>query len=232
MGAITPSSRGAADKLLAELFDRYSEAFEAMQWPWEESRWQRLVYCLLAAEAEEWGPSSRADRATAVLVELDLVRVSRLAKADDSLRSDIHAVLRRTGFSDDSTSRIVRTLVRLAQLLIADYRGRIQRLLREVGATIVGDVKDRLHLHDELDDARADLVVTHWLQDVLNLPVLVPSPGLSAFSSETGLDRAAIEEEFDEHGLNVALADEMLGRWLLARTRSQGASEVSEEVVS
>ena len=217
----------AAYKLIENLFERYGETFEGMQWPWEESRWQRLVYNLLAGVSGEWGSSSKAARATEVLVNLDLIRLSGLAKADDSMRRDIETVLRRVRFSAEAIGEVVPALVRIARFVAEEYRGRIQRLLREAGSNVIREMNDRLPLRAELGDERAELVVTHWLQDVLNLPVLVSSPGLSRFAAETGLDLAAIEDEFDEYGLNVALADEMLGRWLLEQTGPDEAGVAS-----
>jgi hypothetical protein len=65
-----------------------------------------------------------------------------------------------------------------------------------------------------MGEQEASLVVMHWLQNVLNLPVLVPSLGLQTLTSETGAKDEEVLAIVDERNINVALLDDILNRWV------------------
>jgi hypothetical protein len=208
------SSKVESNELLISLFDRYQDSFDKYQWPWEVQRWYELVYCLFSVVENRFGPETFSARAASVLVELGLLEIPALAKADEKTRLHISIVLERIGFSKEQINLMVRALCDLAKYLEETYHGKIQLLLREFGMEIVNKILGNLPLSDTMGEQEASLVVMHWLQNVLNLPVLVPSLGLQTLTSETGAKDEEVLAIVDERNINVALLDDILNRWV------------------
>lgn len=202
------------DELLVDLFDRYQDTFEHHQWPWETQRWHELVYCLLSAVEGRFGSDTHSASAVRVLMELGLLEIPLLAKAEETTSLHLSIVLERTSFSHEQARQLVRALFDLAKCLDEMYQGKVQLLLRTSGMELVDQVLQALPLEDTLGKQNASLVVMHWLQNVLNLPVLVPSPGLKALLAETGAKSEEILAAVDELNINIALLDEILNRWV------------------
>jgi hypothetical protein len=208
------SSKVQLNELLVSLFDRYQDSFDKHQWPWEPQRWYELVYCLFSAVEGRFGPETRSASAVRVLMELGLLEIPVLAKAEETTRLHLSIVLERIGFSKEQASQLVRALGDLAKCLDETYQGKVQLLLRTFGMELVNKVLQVLLLEDSLGKQNASLVVLHWLQNVLDLPVLVPSPGLQTLLAETGAEVEEVLKTVDERNINIALLDEILNRWV------------------
>jgi hypothetical protein len=216
------------NELLVDLFDRYRDSFDQQQWPWETQRWYNLVYCLLSAVEGRFGLGTYADSAVRVLIELNLLDIPTLAKADETTRLHLGMVLERTDFSREQTTQLVNTLCELAKCLDEKYQGKVQLLLRSVGMEMVNRVIGALPLEKLLDKQNASLVVTHWLQNVLDLPVLVPSHGLQALLAETGAEAEEVLAVADELNINIARLDEILNQWVGAYPPKKRVGEQPE----
>lgn len=216
------------DELLIDLFDRYQDSFDKYQWPWELQRWYELVYCLFSTVEGRFGPNTRSASAVHVLVELGLLDIPALARAGETTRQHLRMVLERTGFSGEQAGQLVETLSGLAKYLDETYQGKVQLLLRAFGLEMVDKVLQALPLEDSLGTQNASLVVTHWLQNVLNLPVLVLSPGLQTLLAETGAGMEEVLAVVDEQNINTALLDEILNRWAGAYPPVKQAGEQRE----
>ncbi len=200
-------------ELLVDLFDRYHDTFMEHQWPREVQRWHELVYCLFSAVENKFGPDTRSASGVRVLMELGLLDIPLLAKAEAKTRQQLSIVLERVGFPGEQAGQLVTALCDLAKRLQEKYQGRVQLLLRTYGTDMAAQVRQALPLERTLGQENASLVVTHWLQNVLNLPILVPSPGLKALLAETGATPEEVLAAADELNVNVALVDELLNRW-------------------
>ena len=222
------SPRMQIDELLADLFDRYQDSFDKHQWPWEPQRWYELVYCVFSAVEGRFGPETRAASAVRVLMELGLLEIPVLAKAEETTSLHLGIVLERIGFSDEQASQLARALFDLAKCLDETYQGKVQLLLRDFGMELANKVLQALPLEDSLGKENASLVVMHWLQNVLNLPVLVTSPGLQTLLAETGAEVEDVLASVDERDINVALLDEILNRWVGAYPPTVWAGEQQE----
>lgn len=224
------SPRTQVDELLVDLFDRYQDSFDKYQWPWEAQRWYELVYCVLSAVEGRFGPETRSASTVRVLMELGLLEIPTVAEAAATTRRDIRMVLERLGFSEEKANRLVRTLCVLAERLHETYEGKVQRLLRTVGTELADEVIKQLPLEEPLGTEKASLAVRHWLQNVLNLPILVASPGLQALLRETGAGIDDVLTAVDELDINVALLDEILNRWVEGHPYAEWAGEQREVV--
>jgi len=224
------SSKMPIDELLVDLFERYQDSFDKHQWPQESKRWYELVYCVFSAVEGRFGPETRAALAVRVLIELDLLEISVLAKSEETTNLHLGIVLGRIGFSEEQADQLVRALCDLAKCLDKTYQGKVQLLLRAFGMELVNNVLQALPLEDSMGKQNASLVVMHWLQNVLNLPVLVPSPGLQTLLAETGAEAEEVLAAVDELDINVALLDEILNRWVGAYPPTDRAGDQQEVI--
>lgn len=208
------SSERHIEELLVDLFDRYEDTFEQYQWPRETQRWYELVYCLISAVENRFGPDTHSASAVRVLMELGLLDIPLLAKAEETTGQQLRIVLERLSFSGEQAKQLARALFDLAKCLDDKFQGRVQILLRTFSIMMVDQVIQTLPLKNTLGKEKASLAVMHWLQNVLNLPVLVPSPGLKALLAETGAKSEEVLAAADKLNVNVALVDEILNRWI------------------
>lgn len=218
------------NELLVDLFDRYQDSFDKHQWAWERQRWYELVYCLFSAVEGRHGPETRASSAVRVLMELGLLEIPVLADAEEDTTLHIAIALERIGFFEEQARQIVNALCDLASCLDEMYQGKVQLLLRAFGMELVDRVNKVLPLKDALGEQHASLVVMHWLQNVLNLPVLVSSPGLKTLLEQTGSEVEDVLEAVDEQDINVALLDEILNRWAGAYPPAELAGKQQEGI--
>lgn len=198
-------------RVLSELMADNEDAFERSQWPWETHRWYQLAYGVMAAVEGRRHPDDVSTAALGALLELELLDVERLAAPSWPVE-DAHLmelVLIRKGFSSGDTQTIMNALRSLAIWVQTSWDGRIQRYLRRLGNELIDRVTDELPL-EPLKHEQASLAVTHWLQDVLDVPVLIDSPPLAALLKRTGCDRSDALSVLDELDANAALADEIL----------------------
>ena len=224
------SSEMQINELLVDLFDRYQDSFDKHQWPWELQRWYELVYCLFSAVEGRFGPETRAASAVRVLMELGLLEIPVLAKGEEKTSLHLGILLGRIGFSEEQVSQIVRALCDLAKCLDETYQGKVQLLLRTFGMELVNKILQALPLEDTLGKQNASLVVMHWLQNVLNLPVLVTSPGLQTLLAKTGAEVEDVLAAVDERDINLALLDEILNRWVSAYPPTELAGKQQEVI--
>jgi len=223
-------SKVQINDLLVSIFDRYRDIFDKYQWPWELQRWYELVNCLFSAIEGRFGPETRSASAVRVLMELGLLEIPVLAKAEEKTRLHLSILLERIGFSKEQASQLVKALCELARCLNETYQGKVQLLLRTFGMELVNKVLRAMPLEDSLGKQNASLVVMHWLQNVLNLPVLVPSPGLQTLLAETGAEVEEVLAIVDGQNINVGLLDEMLNCWAgtyLPRKQAGGQQKVT-----
>ena len=217
-----PLRRDKIRELLVDLFEMYEPSFDEYQWPWENQRWYELVFCLLAAVEGQYGPDSPAATATRVLVDLDLLDVPVLAAnqaaegsaADsDSYLAHLAVVLQRSGFAPDQVDRLLPALCAAASAVQEKHGGKVQAALRVHSKLLIDRLTEELSLAPHLGAENAHLAITNWLQNVMNVPVPVPSKGLTAFCQRTGAQPADVIKMVDELDINVALLDEVLNQW-------------------
>jgi hypothetical protein len=177
---------------LLELFETYQDSFDQHQWPLEVHRWYEFVRCILSAVEGRFDSQNNASSATRLLIEMGLLDIAALAgcyrntsdEEHKQVRIDIHTVLRRCGFDSEQSERIVTALCAVALVVEERYQARIQELLRKQAIGVVENILELVPLDDAIGQESARLAVTHWLQNVLNLPILVNSPGLQALCKD------------------------------------------------
>lgn len=204
---------------LNDLFQEYQPSFERTQWPMESMRWKELAFCVL----ETYSSEQMAMTASRAMSELDLLDVRKLTQLNDSLTKNkpsarvklIHGILQESGFSKESAELALNTLVKAAEVIKDKFNNKIQLLLRKEGKKMIRNVTKLLNF-STLDKKSALQSVTKWLQNVLNLPVLLETESIDAFCNEMDISVDDLIVVADDLDINLALIDELIEQWYTA----------------
>jgi len=197
-----------AEQALLRAYEENRDFLADLQWEWEEDRWLEFIICMFS---EGHGiPSDAARKAVDVLAELGLASVRELRGADEGRVRLASQILERVGVAETDAGNAVASLIKLAQTVQDKWDGHIQRFLRSFGERMALELAAAL-ADGAVEKAKASKVATLWLQNVANLPILLPDePHIRAFSSEFGISRTELVEIADELDLNVASVDDIL----------------------
>lgn len=211
----------ARDRLRDNILARWQwleRSPNAYPWPWESSRWHELVFCILYRLATPELPPETARTLTLALADLGLLDVNCLAAQlnEDGEVDPAHPdaalmlqLLQRAGLPAAKGSAILTTLGQVAAGFEQRYHGKVQRYLRHYGHAFL----DGLHQDfsfSKIGEEDMRQIFTHWLQNVLNLPLPVSEPAVAQFCAAHGASVADLLQIADELDLNVALLDDLI----------------------
>jgi len=200
-----------------ERWEAFSLAPEQYQWPLETERWHELAFCLLYRIGQPLLPAQDARRIVETLAELDLLQVQTLASwmgtggELDQDQPDAQWVLGLLGYYGlplEQATVALTTWCQAAYALQQGFGGKVQRYLREYGQQMVDDMQQRFRF-TQLDDADARHAFTHWLQNVLNMPLALMEPAVEQLCEALELTPEEWIALADELDLNLALLDDM-----------------------
>jgi hypothetical protein len=201
--------------ILSNLFNEYEPSFELYQWPIESLRWTAFVASVVMTLA----PDAVSDTAINALIELDLVKIKKLAglapikPGDYSERAKlILAILGEAGIDEHTSTLILHSLVEAATAVQSKVAGQAQRLIRSESHALIKRLTEFLSF-SRLDSHTATLITTRWLQDILNLPVLLETESINAFIEDMDISTEELIEAADELDINLALIDEIVQHW-------------------
>lgn len=203
-----PDTATSVDRVvdkLANLFDVYKPELTKYQWPLESHRWTEFAFAVL----EQHSSPAAAAKASRVLLELgllDLGIVHDLTEGDETL---VRSVLVRCGFDDVEASAAVAQVAGVADLIAERYSGKLQLLLREVAEGAIQQVATNLTTADA--DVRP--ATERWLQEVLNLPILVTNPAVRRFCEAHDISSDELIIAADRLDLNLAIVDDLIDWW-------------------
>lgn len=216
-----------------EQFRAFAAPLDQYQWAWESARWHELVFCLLLRLGQPQIEADIARRLTSTLENLDLLRIEGLvALAGDGGSPDFDhpdlmlmlRVLERFGFTGAQASVAVTTICEAALALQDRHDGKVQRYLRYYGEQMLDELAKHFSF-SRMPDEDARHAFTHWLQNVLNMPVKLAEPPVKQLCQQFQVtldDLVAIADELD---LNLALVDDML-----ASSTASGVGSQSTDV--
>jgi hypothetical protein len=209
------------DELGSFLLDRWM-LFEALEgqlpWSWEMSRWYELVFCILVRLGEPEVDASTAWALTSTLVDLDLLDVETVAEATDEGQQpdfsdpELDLLLRlveRFGFSADKARAAVTAIFEAALSLNERHDGKVQYYLRAYGEHMLAELRNHFQFSG-LSEDDIQYIFAHWLQNVLNMPVVLAHPAMDQICDEFDLEAQDIVDVADDLDLNVALLDDIL----------------------
>jgi len=200
-------STGVNDSLL-ELYHASSPFLDNYPWEWEVDRWGELLVCFLVSQIAMEPELAR--HAVETLKELGMIAPALLANPGDEHRQFIRRVLMQDGVEAELASDGVDLLVALARVAEVKWGGHVQRFLREHGLRMADDLKSIL-VGVGLDDQSAGKTAVLWLQNVANIPVLIPGDvHIREFGLRFRLSERQLLDAADKIGINVAVLDDVL----------------------
>ena len=129
-------------------------------------------------------------------------------------------ILARQGYAEEEARTIVITICQAARSLQDAYDGKIQKYLRWYGEKMLAELPQHFSF-SRLSAEDARYAFTHWLQNVVNMPVLLSEPMVDALCREFDVtvdDLAAIA---DQNNINTAFIDD----WAADYMRQQATAK-------
>jgi hypothetical protein len=191
---------------------------EQYPWIWEGARWQELAFCLIARLGAPDLDADAARSAAEMLSRLGLLRIEALAalaaEGGEADRSHPDAafmvqLLERVGAAPERAQAIVTTLAQAGWGLEEHHGGKVQRYLRRYGEAILRELGETFSF-SRMSDEDVRYAFTHWLQNVLNMPLPMSDPNVRRLCQERGITVEALVEVADGLDLNLALLDDIL----------------------
>ncbi len=195
---------------LQALFEKYESDIGAYAWMYETDRWAELIFCLLNQYNQRNTDSTRM--AVSTLQYLGLLESEKLAVLEIPCNEDVVIVtyvLRKHGFSEEDIQRAVKLLAQVAKMIQKDYEGKIQRYLRHHGQVIRDELVNAFS-GESLTTEQLRYAISHWLQNVLSLPVSLEHQAVIEFCNRNGVTLEDLMWASDELNLNTALVDDLL----------------------
>ena len=201
---------------IASAWQDFAPTASRYQWPIERDRWYELVFCVLYRFGQPDLDAAEARRLVTALAAIDLVSVGSMASAESSdagvarpAPGVLADILVRAGFQSEQADRAVATLTEIATVLQNRYGGKIQRCLRYHGERMLEELSGELAF-SKLSQDEAGSILTHWLQNVLNMPLSLVEPGVTRLCVDLGATTAELIAVADEFDLNLALLDDLI----------------------
>jgi hypothetical protein len=227
--------------LVLENWQVFEGPLEQYQWPWENARWHEMVFCLLLRLGQ---PELEADMARSLvnmLADLDMLRIETLAglaldgEEPDFAHPDLVLMLHlieRSGLDPAKAIAAVTTICQAALGLQKQHGGKVQRYLRHYGQRILDEL-DKHFSFTNMSDEDARYAFTHWLQNVLNMPLVLSEPAVEQLCKKLGVTVDDLVGVADSLDLNLALLDDMIagyGESGLEATETEAESRHGQEI--
>lgn len=200
-----------------EQWPAHAEQLNQYQWPWETKRWHELVFCVVLRIGHPMVEADVARRVVNIMADLDLLDIDTLASSiakdgkPDKNNLDVDLmqnILKRMGIADQKVVTIIETACRIASALKKQHGGKIQKYLRAYGERMLEESGSQLNL-DNLDTADVRYIFGLWLQNVLNMPVLLGEPALDDICEAFHASLDDLVNVADDLDLNLAVLDDM-----------------------
>lgn len=214
---------------LQQLYEQYESNLAAYAWASEDDRWAELVFCLLHQCSEQEPELTRA--AVAALRSLCLIDVGKMIHLSNTTHENsvvLAYVLRQHGFSTDSVELACRLLAHVANVVQQNYGGKIQRYLRRHGEVMRDELVSAFG-SASLDKSRMEYAISHWLQNVLSLPISLQNDAVVEFCQKRGVGPQDLWQAADELDLNLAVIDDLLEMELRMRESAEDGRDKAEE---
>lgn len=215
------STQDKIDDLKSFIFDRwqvFQQSLDQYQWSWETARWHELIFCLMTRLGEPDLNVGTARTLVILLAGLDLLRVDFLAKliserkeldTADPDSAFLLQLLERSGLSAERAKSVLTAICQTALGLQTHYNGKIQLYLRHYGNQMLDELGDTFRYSDISGESTRH-AFTHWLQNVLNMPLALSEPAVTKFIMERGTSLEELVRVADDLDLNLALLDDMI----------------------
>jgi len=195
------------ERSLLDLYQAGIPFLEEYPWEFEHDRWAEMLICLLIGIGVE---ANSARSIVSTLTELDVTSVTSLARANQEQEAFIRRVLLQSGIEERTADNAIALFTSVAAAIKKRWNGHLHRLLREHGQTMTDDL-GALLVENGVERRIAQKVATLWLQNVANIPLLLPDDAhIRSFCKRAGISPRQLLETADGLGLNVTVLDDLL----------------------
>jgi hypothetical protein len=191
----------------------FAELAGRHRWPSESARWLELVFCLVYRRATPEIDVGVLRQLLGVLSALGMLRIDALAEAGKGgASSDLdlfRGLLHRAGLEPTEADSAIRSVCSVAAGLQQNYGGKVQRYLREYGETMLRELPQKL-ANPSMADAAIQTAITHWLQNVLDMPIALVEPSSVRLCEDLGVGFDELAAVADGLDINLALVDDLI----------------------
>ena len=186
------------------------------EWASETNRWKELV-SILSAQICNRSQDDMVEL-TQYLADLGLLEIQDLAAIridgnevdrGNELAAKISGAFQRKGMAEEDALNVLLPLCQIAARLKADFKGKIQLYLRHFGERMLQETLSLFELTGMKED-EVGLVFTAWLQNIMNVPVLLQAPEVMEFCQKHEIEVSELLEAVDNIDMNAAIVDELL----------------------
>lgn len=222
------AKRERISQFMLEEYARFAPMLHRYDWPWETARWHELVFCLMATVGDSAMAEAFARETTAIFANLGLLQVDDLADlVPRGGELDYRApqltlmlgILKRQGYDDEEAKTVVATICQAAHALKQRFGGKVQRYLRQYGEHMVEEAGEYFSF-DRMDKEETEYAFTHWLQNVLNMPIPLSHPSVKALSDELDIRVDELVDFADQNDLNLALVDDWAADYMARKAET------------
>ncbi|MCK9592102.1 MAG: hypothetical protein M0Q91_08865 [Methanoregula sp.] len=215
-------SKNEIRDIILEGVKAFSGPLGQYQWPFETARWHELIFCIIFRLGQPDLDGQNTRDLTNILAHLNLLNISSLKNLKgkkgviDFTHPDavlMQTLLSRKGLDPKTSRKIIATIVNTADGFQTKYEGKIQKYLRHYGRMMLDDLGTNFDYND-IDKKDVEYIYTHWLQNVLNMPLPLSQPDVYEFCQKKGIKITELVEIADELDLNLALLDDIIGNYL------------------
>jgi hypothetical protein len=201
---------------LKKLILRYSGLFMYHQWPSEHARWVELLFALVSKITKKSETEVRAiiEQCDA-LSFLDVEELSAIPGKEKNFDLDfplarrMFEFLAESGLSEEESKRSIVVMHEAAQMLKEKHDGRIQKYLRKYGQRMIDELPQNFSF-SELNEEDTKYAFSYWLQNALNMPVILDTEYLEKFCKQQQITDEDLSSVADDLDINLALLDDMI----------------------
>jgi hypothetical protein len=213
-----PERVAALEVRISNIYTQYRQLLPTdYKWEDEHSRWNELVYCIFAELTQHSYRDARS--LSDSLSELNLLNVEDLANVkmlDNSIADPdnkrimtITDILLSNGVSESDVQKTLSAICKVAQAIIENYDGKIQKFLRKYGQQIVKEFDSHVSFND-VDKGTQSRILVKWIQNTLSMPLAFSNVNTAKFCEVEGVSYLELVDAADNLGLNGAVLDDLI----------------------
>ena len=195
-------------------------------WEDEKQRLNKLYFCLLLRISGK--DEVEVSRIIAALDYLNLLDTENLAKAElvggkgrkgNKIASLISDILIHNGIESKTANECVVAICEVAKGINISYQGKLQKFLRKYANLMLEELNDTFSF-SRIAEEDERYIFTHWLQDVLEMPIPLSNEFVEKFCEEKDIKVGDLIEAADSLDINVAVVDDLIKMYMLDKAES------------
>jgi hypothetical protein len=213
-----PERVAALEVRISNIYTQYRQLLPTdYKWEDEHSRWNELVYCIFAELTQHSYLDARS--LSDNISELNLLDIEDLANVkimdngmadpDNKRIMTITDILHSNDVTEADINKTLSAICKVAQAIMDNYDGKIQKFLRKYGQEIVDEFDSNVSF-SEVDKGTQSRILVKWIQNTLAMPLAFSNIYTAKFCEIEGVTYHELAEAADNLGLNGAVLDDLL----------------------